>query len=84
MDGLSIAKEIGVLYQEMAIYEFLSVSYEGLGKFDQSLLHYKEYTQKKDSIFNTEKNKQIEEAEAKFQYRFAGPSDITIEENAAG
>ncbi len=65
--GLIIAKEIKILHEEMNICEFLSESYEGLEIYDKSLKYYKISTELKDSIFNTNKNKQIEEAEAKFQ-----------------
>jgi PAS domain S-box-containing protein len=65
--GLSIANSVGALYQEMESYEILSISYEGLGQFDKSLKCFKSKTELKDSLFNQSKNKQIEEAEAKFQ-----------------
>ena len=66
MNGLSIAKEIGILFEEMTIYGNLSVSNEGLRKFDESLKYYKLQTELKDRLFDRDKNKQIEEAEAKF------------------
>ncbi|MFC2104759.1 tetratricopeptide repeat protein [Bacteroidota bacterium] len=65
--GLNLSREIGVLYQEMDLYEVLYNSYEGLGKFNESLKYYKLRTELKDSLFNKDKNKQIEEAEAKYQ-----------------
>lgn len=65
--GLSIAKEIEAINKELEIYEILYTSYKGLKKFDESLLYLKKHEELKDSIFSKEKNKQIEEAEAKFQ-----------------
>lgn len=65
--GLSFATESGSLPRQLELQHTLSVSYEGVGNFQQSLLHIKQYIALKDSLFTLEKNKQIEESEAKFQ-----------------
>jgi len=66
-NGIDVAHGLGLLQQEMDNYDHLSDSYEGLKQFEESLKYYKLKTNLKDSLFNKEKNKQIEEAEAKYQ-----------------
>lgn len=66
-EDLRIAKEIGALFTEMEAYNFMSESLAGLRKFEESLDYYKLHVELKDSLFNKEKNEQIEEMEVKYQ-----------------
>ncbi|MBI4649011.1 MAG: tetratricopeptide repeat-containing sensor histidine kinase [Bacteroidia bacterium] len=65
--GLNIAVEIGTLINENSSYEALFTAYDSLKNTTKAYYYYKLYTQTKDSLFNTEKNKQITEMEAKYQ-----------------
>jgi PAS domain S-box-containing protein len=65
--GLVIAKKVGILHQEMSLYENLSEAYEGLAEYDKALIYNKLFEKLEDSIFDINKNKQIEEAEAKYK-----------------
>lgn len=67
--SLEMSKEMKILPRIMQEYKNLSEAYEGLGQHDKALECHKSYTSVKDSIFNKEKNKQIEEIEAKYQTR---------------
>ena len=66
-EDLKIAKEIGTLFIEMEAYNLISESLEGLRKFEESLAYYKLHIELKDSLFNKERNEQIEEMEVKYQ-----------------
>ncbi len=66
-EDLKIAKEIGALFLEMEAYNLISESLTGLRKFEESLNYYKLHIELKDSLFNKEKNEQIEEMEVKYQ-----------------
>ena len=66
-EDLEIAKEIGALFIEMEAYNLISESLAGLRKFEESLDYYKLHIELKDSLFNKERNEQIEEMEAKYQ-----------------
>jgi len=65
--GLIIAKDVGILHQEMSLYKTLSEAYEGLAEYDKALTYNKQFEELEDSIFDINKNKQIEEAEAKYK-----------------
>jgi len=65
--SVAMAKEIGALQIQSNGNLNISQSHEGLGNFVKSLQHYKKYSMHRDSLFNIEKTKQIEEAEAKYQ-----------------
>lgn len=67
LKSLTTAKEIGALFRQLEAYQYLSESYEGLNNPETALNYYLNYIEIKDSLFNKEKNEQIEEAEAKFQ-----------------
>ncbi|MCD4833099.1 MAG: tetratricopeptide repeat protein [Bacteroidales bacterium] len=66
-EDLKIAKKIGALFLEMEAYNFISESLAGLRKFEESLNYYKLHVELKDSLFNKERNEQIEEMEVKYQ-----------------
>lgn len=65
--GLNLSKEISMKDYISYNYEALSGLYEQLGNYQKALSYYKEYTLIKDSLFNEEKHKQIQELETKFQ-----------------
>lgn len=65
-EELKTAKEIGALSRIREAYEHLSIAHENLRDFENALIYYKEFIEVKDSLFSEEKNKQIEEAEARF------------------
>lgn len=65
--GLNLSVEISMKDYISYNYEALSALYEQLGEYKKSLNYYKEYSLIKDSLFNEEKHRQIEELEAQFQ-----------------
>lgn len=65
--GLDLSIELSMKDYISYNYEALSAIYEELGDYKKSLSFYKEYSLIKDSLFNEEKHRQIEELEAKFQ-----------------
>jgi PAS domain S-box-containing protein len=64
---LEIAKEIEALSRISDAYSHLANAYEGLKNYKKAFEYQKEYINIKDSAFTIEKNKQIEEAEARFK-----------------
>ncbi len=66
--GLENALKIEALKQISISYKMLSEVYEKMGNFKKSLKNYKNYYKYHDSVFNVEKNKQIEEMESKYQF----------------
>lgn len=67
LKAVDISKEIGSLSLEKAAYSQSYKVYENKGNFIQALNYHKKFKVLEDSIFNKEKNKQIEDAEAKYQ-----------------
>lgn len=65
--GLNLSLDISMKDYISYNYEALSAIYEQLGDYKQSLKYYKEYSLIKDSLFNENKHRQIEELEATFQ-----------------
>jgi tetratricopeptide (TPR) repeat protein len=65
--GMDEAKRSGDKNYQLKSYETLVNVYEKLGKSNEALEAYKTFVAIKDSIFNTEKSKQIAEMEAKYE-----------------
>jgi len=65
--GMDEAKRSGDKNYQLKSYETLVNVYEKLGKSKEALEAYKTFVAIKDSIFNTEKSKQIAEMEAKYE-----------------
>lgn len=63
----TIAQETGAWKQIMSANKVLSETHENMGNKTQALNYYKIYHEAKDSLFNLEKNRQIEELEIKYQ-----------------
>ncbi|MCF6183754.1 MAG: tetratricopeptide repeat protein, partial [Bacteroidales bacterium] len=66
-NALSISKEIQSISMIKNSYLRLSKIYENKNDYKNSLKYYKKYKSLEDSIFNKEKNRQIQESEAKYQ-----------------
>ncbi len=66
-EALTLAKEISALSQIKSAYKVLSFVYEKMGNYKDALESYKQFFYYNDSIFNDEKNRQIEEMETKYQ-----------------
>ncbi|MEB3345115.1 tetratricopeptide repeat protein [Aquimarina gracilis] len=66
-EAYNISLEIGSVGNIADMALLLSDVYEKMNQPKRSLESFKEYTQIKDSIFNIEKNKQIEELETQYQ-----------------
>ncbi len=62
-----IANEIGAWEQIKLANKNLSSTYESLGNQTKALDYYKLYDEAKDSLFNIEKNRQLEELEIQYQ-----------------
>jgi tetratricopeptide (TPR) repeat protein len=65
--ALEIAKEIGALPAEKATYETLYKIYENLKDYEKAFKYHVLFTELKDSIFNIEKVKALNELETKYQ-----------------
>lgn len=64
---LTIAKESNMLPLQSAAYAALSAAHENLNQYAAALKYYKEHVSIKDSIFNSEKHKQIAEMQTKYE-----------------
>ena len=65
--ALSIAEEIGSVSMIKDAYYTFSEIYENKHDYKNALLYHKKYKILEDSIFNKEKNRQIQESETKYQ-----------------
>jgi signal transduction histidine kinase len=64
---LDLAMESGSLMRKKQAYHNLSLAYAGLKDFKEAYQYQKQYQRIKDSLFNKNKNRQIEEVETRFQ-----------------
>jgi len=64
---LRLAKKIDVLKRQKHAYKFMAKAYEGLNNYHLAYKYHQLFTEKKDSLFNTQKMKEIENLEAKYQ-----------------
>ncbi|MBI4645539.1 MAG: tetratricopeptide repeat protein [Bacteroidia bacterium] len=65
--SLQLAQSINALNEIKFGYFSLSKAYQGLGDYKKSLEYHILYTNAKDSLYNIQKNKQIEVMEARYQ-----------------
>lgn len=65
--SIKISKEIGSISLKKEAYSLSCKVYENKGNYIQALNYHKKYKELEDSIFNKEKIRQIEDAEAKYQ-----------------
>lgn len=61
------AKENNLLEEQAEIARLRMHAYRGLGETKKALSYYDQFTELKDSLFNKDREKQIEEIETKFQ-----------------
>ncbi|MBN2892926.1 MAG: tetratricopeptide repeat protein [Bacteroidales bacterium] len=66
--ALENALNINALSQIKSAYRVLSGVYEKTGNYKLALENHKQFVVYNDSVFNSEKNKQIEEMESKYQF----------------
>ncbi|MBK6264365.1 tetratricopeptide repeat protein [Marivirga sp. S37H4] len=66
-ESMMMAKEIGNRKKQLDVYLTLSQIYQAFGKHKQALLYHINYTDLKDSIFNTTKETLISDMETKYQ-----------------
>jgi tetratricopeptide (TPR) repeat protein len=65
--GLHINKETGDINEERESYRLLSVTYGKSGQFKNAYENHVLYAELNDSIFNTDKNKQLGDAKTHFE-----------------
>jgi len=65
--SLTLAKKIGELETVAQAYESLAKSYKSTNNFQKSLENFELYKQTNDSLFNSEKHKQLAQMEAIYQ-----------------
>jgi len=65
--SLKIAKEIGAIEHEKSAYFHLSIANDSLGNNKEAIIFLNKYMITKDSLFNTERHKQIAQMEAIYQ-----------------
>jgi len=78
--ALEVAKETNQQESIMEIHFLLSEITEMTEDFERSLVHYKDYTNMKDNIFNEEKSKDLGKLEAKHEFETAEAERKQIEE----
>lgn len=66
-EGLEIALKIDVKENIKNAYQNLAAYYEQIGDMKQALFYFKKYSETKDLILNSEKNRQIVELETKYE-----------------
>jgi signal transduction histidine kinase/CheY-like chemotaxis protein len=66
--AIKLEKEIGDLFQLADSYISISQAWEQIGDYKGSLEYYKKYIAVRDSIFNVEKNKKLNELSMKFEF----------------
>lgn len=66
--GAAMAKQINAKLEYYNMLHDISQCYEKSGKADSALFYYEQAMAVKDSIFNSEKQKEIGREEAKFEY----------------
>ncbi len=64
--AIEISKNIGSIILEKNAYEQIFKTYDSKNDYKNALLYHKKFIALQDSVFSKEKNKQLEEAEAKF------------------
>lgn len=65
--GLKISEEIGALPLVKSCYDNLFVISNSMGNTRNALTYYIKFSELKDSLFNSEKHKQVTEMEGKYQ-----------------
>lgn len=65
--ALNLARDKGYLYIESGVYEIYAGLYSGTGRHKDALEAYILFKSTADSIFNQDKNRQIEEMDAKYE-----------------
>jgi len=66
-EELRIAKEIGIIKRKEHAFEFLSKAYAGLKNYRLAYKYHTRFKEAEDSLFNTQKMKEIEHLEASYQ-----------------
>jgi len=66
-NSLSLAKEIGLKENIRDAYDALSKLDSAMGNYQQALVHYKLYTDYKDSLFNETSNSQIDQMKEQYE-----------------
>lgn len=62
-----LAESMESLPEQEGAYKLMSEAYAGLGDYRRAYKHQRSYQRARDSLFNKEKNRQVEELEAKYR-----------------
>jgi len=65
--SLLLMGESGEIRERNFVYKLISENFQAQGNYEQALNYHIKYSHEKDSLFNVEKNRQIEEVRAKYQ-----------------
>jgi signal transduction histidine kinase len=65
--SLLLMAQTGEIRERNYVYKLISENFEDQGKYKQALSYHVKYSDEKDSLFNVEKNRQLEEVRAKYQ-----------------
>ncbi|GAB3338690.1 hypothetical protein GCM10027429_24170 [Marivirga atlantica] len=65
--SLLLMGQTGEIRERNYVYKLISENFKDQGKYKQSLNYHIKYSDEKDSLFNVEKNRQLEEVRAKYQ-----------------
>ncbi|TMU56996.1 ATP-binding protein [Flagellimonas algicola] len=80
--AITIAEEIGAKSELQTNYDLLSQLYENTGDYQQALIFKNKFVTVKDSLFNTEKSKQIEELQVRFDTEKKQDAIAALEKDA--
>ncbi|HLF65798.1 MAG TPA: tetratricopeptide repeat protein [Saprospiraceae bacterium] len=81
-EALILAQEVQSLEKQRDANLTLSEIYQALGGFDRSLEYFKAYTVVKDSLFNSERSKQISELQTIYETEKKNKEIQLLEKNA--
>jgi len=65
--SLLLMAQTGEIRERNYVYKLISENFQDQGKYKQALSYHVKYSDEKDSLFNVEKNRQLEEVRAKYQ-----------------
>ena len=81
INAIAICDEIGMLNEKMDFEIILSEVYINLGNYKKALQHYKSYSAAHDSIFNTEKDKELTSRQLNYEFE-KKQAEVEIKTNA--
>lgn len=79
-ESLMLAEEEGYQPRQVEALKTISDVYEGAGEYEQALIHYRRYTDIKETVFNTEKTEIIAQMQARYEAERSRRAIATLEQ----